>query len=99
MLQWVWMCDPYLPAAVLAWEARGELPALPPSVTWHVFTPPFSCSETNDEATEQPGDTGEEEPTPHCLWVDKFAPRRYIELLSDDVSCQGQRGLGGCVAL
>lgn len=43
-----------------------------------------SCSETSDEATEQPGDTGEEEPTPHCLWVDKFAPRRYIELLSDD---------------
>ncbi|XP_015732166.1 chromosome transmission fidelity protein 18 homolog isoform X2 [Coturnix japonica] len=43
-----------------------------------------SMSETGDEATEQPGDMGEEEPTLHCLWVDKFAPRRYIELLSDD---------------
>ncbi|POI26479.1 hypothetical protein CIB84_009771, partial [Bambusicola thoracicus] len=43
-----------------------------------------SCLETGNEATEQPGDTGEEESTPHCLWVDKFAPRRYIELLSDD---------------
>ncbi|XP_019476166.1 chromosome transmission fidelity protein 18 homolog, partial [Meleagris gallopavo] len=43
-----------------------------------------SSLETSDEATEQPGDMIEEEPTPHCLWVDKFAPRRYIELLSDD---------------
>ncbi|XP_072205167.1 chromosome transmission fidelity protein 18 homolog isoform X2 [Excalfactoria chinensis] len=43
-----------------------------------------SSSETGDEATEQPGDMGGEEPTLHCLWVDKFAPRRYIELLSDD---------------
>ncbi|XP_031462463.1 chromosome transmission fidelity protein 18 homolog isoform X1 [Phasianus colchicus] len=43
-----------------------------------------SSLETGDEATEQPGDMIEEEPTPHCLWVDKFAPRRYIELLSDD---------------
>lgn len=57
----------------------------------------FSSLETGDEATEQPGDMIEEEPTPHCLWVDKFAPRRYIELLSDDVSCWGQRGLGGCL--
>ncbi|XP_048818142.1 chromosome transmission fidelity protein 18 homolog isoform X1 [Lagopus muta] len=43
-----------------------------------------SSLETGDEATVQPGDMIEEEPTPHCLWVDKFAPRRYIELLSDD---------------
>ncbi|NWW41265.1 CTF18 protein, partial [Panurus biarmicus] len=26
----------------------------------------------------------EEEPAAHCLWVDKFTPRRYMELLSDD---------------
>ncbi|NXD31502.1 CTF18 protein, partial [Spelaeornis formosus] len=31
-----------------------------------------------DEAPAAP-----EEPS-HCLWVDKFAPRRFIELLSDD---------------
>uniref|UniRef100_A0A8C9L5V5 ATPase AAA-type core domain-containing protein n=1 Tax=Pavo cristatus TaxID=9049 RepID=A0A8C9L5V5_PAVCR len=73
-----------VPFSYLKEQVWGELPALPPSVTWHVFTPPFSCLETSDEATEQPGDMGEEEPTPHCLWVDKFAPRRYMELLSDD---------------
>ncbi|XP_065588837.1 chromosome transmission fidelity protein 18 homolog isoform X1 [Cyrtonyx montezumae] len=43
-----------------------------------------SCLESSHEAMEQPGDTGEEESAPHCLWVDKFAPRRYVELLSDD---------------
>ncbi|XP_021267350.1 chromosome transmission fidelity protein 18 homolog [Numida meleagris] len=43
-----------------------------------------SCPETSDEAMEQPRNTDEEEPAPHCLWVDKFAPRRYMELLSDD---------------
>ncbi|NXO99154.1 CTF18 protein, partial [Certhia brachydactyla] len=26
----------------------------------------------------------EEESASHCLWVDKFSPRRYMELLSDD---------------
>ncbi|NXS24637.1 CTF18 protein, partial [Mystacornis crossleyi] len=26
----------------------------------------------------------EEESASHCLWVDKFTPRRYMELLSDD---------------
>uniref|UniRef100_A0A8C5TU08 Chromosome transmission fidelity factor 18 n=1 Tax=Malurus cyaneus samueli TaxID=2593467 RepID=A0A8C5TU08_9PASS len=26
----------------------------------------------------------QEESTSHCLWVDKFMPRRYMELLSDD---------------
>uniref|UniRef100_A0A8C0EYE2 Chromosome transmission fidelity factor 18 n=1 Tax=Bubo bubo TaxID=30461 RepID=A0A8C0EYE2_BUBBB len=28
--------------------------------------------------------TDEEESALHCLWVDKFMPRRYMELLSDD---------------
>ncbi|NXA38326.1 CTF18 protein, partial [Eudromia elegans] len=27
---------------------------------------------------------GEEESASHCLWVDRFTPRRYTELLSDD---------------
>lgn len=34
----------------------------------------------------------EEESASHCLWVDKFTPRRYMELLSDDVRCWGKRG-------
>lgn len=39
----------------------------------------------------------EEESASHCLWVDKFTPRRYIELLSDDVRCwdKGELGMGG----
>ncbi|KAJ7422527.1 Chromosome transmission fidelity protein 18 like protein [Willisornis vidua] len=48
-----------------------------------------SClgSEPSAESLEPGGDmdlAAEEEPAPHCLWVDKFTPRRYIELLSDD---------------
>ncbi|NXG09702.1 CTF18 protein, partial [Sakesphorus luctuosus] len=48
-----------------------------------------SClgSEPSAESLEPGGDTdlaAEEESAPHCLWVDKFTPRRYIELLSDD---------------
>ncbi|OXB68793.1 hypothetical protein ASZ78_002208 [Callipepla squamata] len=43
-----------------------------------------SCLESSHGAMEQPGDTGEEESASHCLWVDKFTPRRYVELLSDD---------------
>lgn len=38
-------------------------------------------SEEADMANE------EEESTQHCLWVDRFTPRHYTELLSDDVSC------------
>ncbi|XP_050762128.1 chromosome transmission fidelity protein 18 homolog [Gymnogyps californianus] len=48
-----------------------------------------SCleSETSAESPEpsreaEPAD--EEESALHCLWVDKFTPRRYMELLSDD---------------
>ncbi|XP_039588580.1 chromosome transmission fidelity protein 18 homolog isoform X1 [Passer montanus] len=48
-----------------------------------------SClgSEPSAESPEPSMDTApaaEEEPAPHCLWVDKFTPRRYMELLSDD---------------
>ncbi|NXI35892.1 CTF18 protein, partial [Galbula dea] len=48
-----------------------------------------SCleSETSTETPEPSKDVeaaAEEEPAVHCLWVDKFAPRRYMELLSDD---------------
>ncbi|NXK75012.1 CTF18 protein, partial [Amazona guildingii] len=48
-----------------------------------------SCLE-GETSTESPEPAVEEEPAdeedsaPHCLWVDKFTPRRYIELLSDD---------------
>lgn len=44
------------------------------------------------EEEAQPLRTPEGEPvdsqaaSQHCLWVDTFAPRRYTELLSDDVS-------------
>ncbi|XP_061329359.1 chromosome transmission fidelity protein 18 homolog isoform X1 [Pezoporus flaviventris] len=48
-----------------------------------------SCleSETSTESPEpaveaEPAD--EEDSALHCLWVDRFTPRRYIELLSDD---------------
>lgn len=39
----------------------------------------------------------EEDPASHCLWVDRFTPRRYMELLSDDVRCwdKGQLGWRG----
>ncbi|OPJ87436.1 chromosome transmission fidelity 18-like protein [Patagioenas fasciata monilis] len=48
-----------------------------------------SCleSETSTESPEPSGDmepADEEESELHCLWVDKFTPRRYMELLSDD---------------
>uniref|UniRef100_A0A672TFK1 Chromosome transmission fidelity protein 18 homolog n=1 Tax=Strigops habroptila TaxID=2489341 RepID=A0A672TFK1_STRHB len=51
----------------------------------------LSCSclerETSTESPEpaveaEPAD--EEDSALHCLWVDKFTPRRYMELLSDD---------------
>uniref|UniRef100_A0A8C0F1M4 Chromosome transmission fidelity factor 18 n=1 Tax=Bubo bubo TaxID=30461 RepID=A0A8C0F1M4_BUBBB len=44
-------------------------------------------SETSAESPEPRGEaepTDEEESALHCLWVDKFMPRRYMELLSDD---------------
>ncbi|XP_027606962.2 chromosome transmission fidelity protein 18 homolog [Pipra filicauda] len=46
-----------------------------------------SCleSEPSTESLEPGGDMDpEEESASHCLWVDKFTPRRYMELLSDD---------------
>ncbi|NXA04084.1 CTF18 protein, partial [Sapayoa aenigma] len=48
-----------------------------------------SCLETepSTESLEPGGDMdpgAEEESASHCLWVDKFTPQRYIELLSDD---------------
>ncbi|NXO81786.1 CTF18 protein, partial [Sitta europaea] len=44
-----------------------------------------SClgSEPSAESPDPSLDT-EEESESHCLWVDKFTPRRYLELLSDD---------------
>lgn len=48
-----------------------------------------SCLETCDDTnTTEPQEAAEaadkEESSLHCLWVDKFTPRRYMELLSDD---------------
>ncbi|XP_017589763.1 PREDICTED: chromosome transmission fidelity protein 18 homolog, partial [Corvus brachyrhynchos] len=48
-----------------------------------------SClgSEPSTESPDPSMDTdpaAEEESASHCLWVDKFMPRRYMELLSDD---------------
>ncbi|KAM6054227.1 chromosome transmission fidelity protein 18 homolog [Chlamydotis macqueenii] len=50
-----------------------------------------SCleKETGAESPEpngevEPAEEEEEESALHCLWVDRFTPRRYIELLSDD---------------
>ncbi|KFV98697.1 Chromosome transmission fidelity protein 18, partial [Eurypyga helias] len=47
-----------------------------------------SCldSETSTQSPESNGEAepADEESALHCLWVDKFTPRRYIELLSDD---------------
>ncbi|KAM9372393.1 chromosome transmission fidelity protein 18 homolog [Phaethornis superciliosus] len=48
-----------------------------------------SCLES-ESSTQSPephgeGDPGEEEESAlHCLWVDKFTPQRYLDLLSDD---------------
>ncbi|NXE44295.1 CTF18 protein, partial [Ptilorrhoa leucosticta] len=44
-------------------------------------------SEPSAESPDPSMDTdpaAEEESSSHCLWVDKFTPRRYMELLSDD---------------
>ncbi|NWI45960.1 CTF18 protein, partial [Picathartes gymnocephalus] len=44
-------------------------------------------SEPGAESSDPSMDTApaaQEESASHCLWVDKFAPRRYMELLSDD---------------
>ncbi|NXR55576.1 CTF18 protein, partial [Hippolais icterina] len=47
-------------------------------------------SEPSAESPEPSTDTApaaqeeEEDSASHCLWVDKFTPRRYMELLSDD---------------
>ncbi|NXE98803.1 CTF18 protein, partial [Menura novaehollandiae] len=44
-------------------------------------------SEPSAESPDPGGNTdpaAEEESSLHCLWVDKFTPRRYMELLSDD---------------
>ncbi|XP_064582324.1 chromosome transmission fidelity protein 18 homolog isoform X1 [Zonotrichia leucophrys gambelii] len=48
-----------------------------------------SClgSEASTESPDPSMDTApaaQEEPASHCLWVDKFTPQRYMELLSDD---------------
>ncbi|NXB74857.1 CTF18 protein, partial [Donacobius atricapilla] len=36
------------------------------------------------QPSPEPAPAAQEDSAPHCLWVDKFAPRRYMELLSDD---------------
>ncbi|NXK92871.1 CTF18 protein, partial [Formicarius rufipectus] len=44
-------------------------------------------SEPSTESLEPAGDmdvAAEEDSAPNCLWVDKFTPQRYMELLSDD---------------
>ncbi|NXE71143.1 CTF18 protein, partial [Calcarius ornatus] len=54
-------------------------------------------SEPGTESPDPSMDTApaaQEEPASHCLWVDKFTPQRYMELLSDDVSCWDRGGLG-----
>ncbi|NXO45929.1 CTF18 protein, partial [Locustella ochotensis] len=48
-----------------------------------------SCLGSEASAESPEGSTGrtpaaEEDSASHCLWVDKFTPRRYMELLSDD---------------
>lgn len=71
----------------------GVIPSLA-HTPWAVWDNLVLCrcleNETSAETPEpseevEPAD--EEEPALHCLWVDKFTPRRYIELLSDDVRC------------
>lgn len=67
-------------------------PALTPWVVWGKLVLSCSCleSETSAESPEPNGEAepaDEEESALHCLWVDKFTPRRYMELLSDDVRC------------
>ncbi|RLV89598.1 hypothetical protein DV515_00014812 [Chloebia gouldiae] len=58
-----------------------------------------SClgSEPSSESPDPSVDTApaaQEESASHCLWVDKFSPQRYMELLSDDVRCWDKGGLG-----
>ncbi|XP_074775635.1 chromosome transmission fidelity protein 18 homolog isoform X1 [Athene noctua] len=46
-----------------------------------------TSTESSTESPEPPRvaePADEEESALHCLWVDKFMPRRYMELLSDD---------------
>ncbi|NXH09579.1 CTF18 protein, partial [Bucco capensis] len=45
-----------------------------------------SCleSESSTETSERVEAADEESSALHCLWVDRFTPRRYMELLSDD---------------
>lgn len=66
-------------------------PALTPWVVWGKLILSCSCleSETSSESPEpsEGAEPAEEESALHCLWVDKFTPRRYLELLSDDVRC------------
>ena len=38
------------------------------------------------EVAEEEGDRAGDSSTVHNLWVDKYAPRHYTHLLSDDVS-------------
>lgn len=67
-------------------------PVLTPWLVWDKLMLSCSCleSETSTESPEpavevEPAD--EEDSALHCLWVDRFTPRRYMELLSDDVRC------------
>lgn len=74
-------------------------PALTPWVVWGKLIPSCSClgSEPSSQSPDPSMDTdpaAEEESASHCLWVDKFMPRRYMELLSDDVRCWDKWGLG-----
>lgn len=73
-------------------------------VVWAKSILSCSCleSETSTKSPEPSRDAepaDEEESGLHCLWVDKFTPRRYMELLSDDVRCWDRWGFGVRVAL
>ena len=54
----------------------------------------YQCSALNEDETENDDDISEQEVpqdtgvTEKSLWVDKYSPRSYVELLSDDVSNQ-----------
>uniref|UniRef100_A0A663NCG8 Chromosome transmission fidelity protein 18 homolog n=1 Tax=Athene cunicularia TaxID=194338 RepID=A0A663NCG8_ATHCN len=64
-------------------EVSRLIPTFPPSPA----TPSETSTETSTESPEPPAvaePADEEESALHCLWVDKFMPRRYMELLSDD---------------
>uniref|UniRef100_A0A8C3J0D1 Chromosome transmission fidelity protein 18 homolog n=1 Tax=Calidris pygmaea TaxID=425635 RepID=A0A8C3J0D1_9CHAR len=77
----------------LGWNARRPLHLLGVPFSYLKEQLVLSCSclesetstkspEPSGEAEGEPAD--EEESALHCLWVDKFTPRRYMELLSDD---------------